>query len=59
MACSPSTRRLVALGCERIFPTQPREAAEVSVCRAKDQAVLDGERGKMRIRHQRNESTLA
>ena len=43
---------LIMLGSERIFPAQPGEAGEVSVGRAKNQAVLEGERSKMRIRHQ-------
>ena len=37
---------------KRIFPAQSRKAREIAVRGAQDQAMLDGERGKVRILNQ-------
>ena len=49
---SPCASRRRSAGGERIRPVEPREPGEVAVGRAQPQAVLDGERSQMRVRHE-------
>ena len=52
-AChSTRQKMLFPSGTERIFPTQSREAREVSIRRAENQTVFNGDCGEVRVRHE-------